>query len=1158
MILRRLHIGLMPGIARPFTVEAHAGLNLIQGPNGSGKSTVCRAVRALLWPETESPRPLSLQSRWRDETGVLAATREQAGVTQWSRNQQEMAAPELPDGHLAHCYHLGLLDLIKRRAGPTDRDLATAVLTRMAGGYDVAKVQRELCQISPQVARQEAAQHRECRRQWHEAMTRQEELAQAEDSCAVREREYAAARDAGRRLILWQAARAEVESRQMLARAREQVASYPDSLARMRGDEITELQRIDQGLAAAREELRECQDRLRAEEIKQEEAKLAAGPVDAVALDTWRERARKLGDLERELEEAQRGLKEATANLSAITNELGQDQQPEATPPVGDATIAEAERYLRRLSANAWERRGLAMVSEQLRQDAPSVAAATLDTAVRALEDWLVAGVAAPLRKWLIALIPFKILFIIGLRLVTTGQTIGWALLGGGLLGALFILWLHRRWAPRRQVGDNRKTCRERFRTTGLLEPPDWSAVRVGERLRELREEVVEARLHELRQSLRSELEARRGSLARSAEELSRGQEELARRVGADPGEGAVELLEFVRRVQTWQRQRMERDRLERHCQELTATWERDLAAASAFLTDLGAQPAEDTAAITARLDDLDRRSRQLAAARQIIEREQPQGERLAAKIDDIQQTRRSLFERVGLEPSDNETLLQLANQHASYLDAVKTSDERELLHGEKLKDLKGTPGHRDIAGLARMDTIELDRRIAEDQQQADRSERLLGEMERIKERVEHATRDAAMAQALAGLERTRSALEDRRNDILQRAAGAFLLDRVRLQHEQRSQPAVLKRARNLFAAFTHHVYRLDVIQRDEEAIFTAHDTQQERDLALDELSDGTRAQLLLAARLAFVFTEEQGARPPLFLDESLTASDPERFHAIATSLLEVVRAENRQLFYLTANPADVVAWQQALVDAGMAAVTPVDLRQLRKLQVKAEVPDLAPEPPPPLPAPTGKSAAEYGDELAVPAYDPRLPTGSAHLFHLLRDDLDLLHCLLEARIETVGQLRNASRLLVTAGTITAEMAELLEARADALQAFGESWRIGRGQPVGRAVLADSGAVSERFLAQVVAKAEELAGDGELLLAALLTGQVKGFRKAKLEELREYLTAAGFIDARSLLSEQEINERVLRAVEPHLARRVLTPKDIARLVHILWQAVEPD
>ncbi len=58
----------------------------------------------------------------------------------------------------------------------------------------------------------------------------------------------------------------------------------------------------------------------------------------------------------------------------------------------------------------------------------------------------------------------------------------------------------------------------------------------------------------------------------------------------------------------------------------------------------------------------------------------------------------------------------------------------------------------------------------------------------------------------------------------------------------------------------------------------------------LDKLSDGTRAQLLLAARMAFSEEVDQGRTLPLFLDEALGQSDPVRYEAIVRSLGRVAK----------------------------------------------------------------------------------------------------------------------------------------------------------------------------------------------------------------------------------------------------------------------------
>ena len=77
---------------------------------------------------------------------------------------------------------------------------------------------------------------------------------------------------------------------------------------------------------------------------------------------------------------------------------------------------------------------------------------------------------------------------------------------------------------------------------------------------------------------------------------------------------------------------------------------------------------------------------------------------------------------------------------------------------------------------------------------------------------------------------------------------------------------------------------------------FVAHDVRQGAERALSELSSGTRMQLLLALRMAWIETREQGGETlPLFLDEALTTSDEARFAVMAQSLERLAGARERR-----------------------------------------------------------------------------------------------------------------------------------------------------------------------------------------------------------------------------------------------------------------------
>jgi len=72
------------------------------------------------------------------------------------------------------------------------------------------------------------------------------------------------------------------------------------------------------------------------------------------------------------------------------------------------------------------------------------------------------------------------------------------------------------------------------------------------------------------------------------------------------------------------------------------------------------------------------------------------------------------------------------------------------------------------------------------------------------------------------------------------------------------SRPDVFERAREILTTITRGRYRLDFDEA--EAEFRVFDETKEG-LALDELSSGTRVQVLLAVRIAFVEQQEQEFR---------------------------------------------------------------------------------------------------------------------------------------------------------------------------------------------------------------------------------------------------------------------------------------------------------
>ncbi|MGB0513587.1 MAG: ATP-binding protein, partial [Wenzhouxiangellaceae bacterium] len=318
---------------------------------------------------------------------------------------------------------------------------------------------------------------------------------------------------------------------------------------------------------------------------------------------------------------------------------------------------------------------------------------------------------------------------------------------------------------------------------------------------------------------------------------------------------------------------------------------------------------------------------------------------------------------------------------------------------------------------------------------------------------------------------------------------------------------------------------------------------------APETLSTATRMQLLLALRMSWAEHQERGRKAlPLILDEALTTSDAERFAAVVQSLEQLVADEGRQVIYLAAGAHELALWREI---SGHAPAH-IDLGALRAGHAAVDF-RLAESPrAPSLPAPGDQDAETYARALGVPALDPRQPASAQHLFWILDDDLELLHRLLEAwRLSHVGELEHLlNGQAATAAVSDSEQRERLEARIELIDHWTDAWRIGRGRPVQRGDLELADGITERTVNEVDALARSLDGEAEPLLEALEQGEVKYFKQAQRERLRQWMLDHGLLDTRSILDAGQRRKRVLQRM---VAR--LKPSEIHARIDLLERAI---
>lgn len=517
------------------------------------------------------------------------------------------------------------------------------------------------------------------------------------------------------------------------------------------------------------------------------------------------------------------------------------------------------------------------------------------------------------------------------------------------------------------------------------------------------------------------------------------------------------------------------------------------------------------------------------------------------ADLDAFARERHDLLARLGLPDGTVE-----AAPVRDLVDLIPRRDEAD----EALRDARrqvtvcaaAIAGHEDLDALSNDD---LDEALAAATDAAAARMDLHEELVTLRNAVEDARRGDDLGRALAAEASCRADLEAWRDEALEQALERALLAELQDRYEALEAPPQLERARDLFASFTDNRYHLVVAPSASGFGFRAHDDHTGHVLEPDQMSDGTRAQLQLAVRLAFLEHAETQERPPLFLDESLTTADRTRLDAVVAAVGRLAADDGRQVFYMASRTADAAAWQDALARHGLPTARVLDLAAARGQGTTATAAQLAAATLPDLPAPADHSVESYGLALRIRRFDPREPWQAVDSFHVAAPDLELVHRLRTLGLATCGSL---DRHLASHPALTADAAAALAADLEVLRAVIDTWRVGRPRALTAQDVQDSEAVSDNMRAAVLELLARSEGDAGRFMTALRAGGVKRFRTEKAEELANDLADAGLLDDRPALDDDAILAEVQRRLAAG-TKNARTPVEVRALVVRLLSAI---
>ena len=1133
MLLKRLKIDRLPGIDESFEIKPSSpGIHVIFGPNAIGKSSICRAVKCLYWDDLGPSERTSVTGQFELDGENWQAEREGSRL-RWRFEDELRAPPGIPASHNHRSFFLRLRDLIDPSLDGT-RDIASEIKRQMSGGYDLRDI---LENLFPVVSR---GQGRNQRKEFQKAEqdvedTERDQVAlqrRANELTTLRARMEAAAKD-HRRLPLVQRAIDLANCVEEQDSVTAEITSLPPALANLGGQELEQIDQFQSRIGELDDRIRTLEYQREAAHNAQQDSRLSA-VVDKSNLKNWRQNAEELVRIGLELESAEKEQSQCHSEMEAALSALGSGNCDQVAFTLEEHHsifnfLREADK--RRMEKNAIVERLRLLETDEQCADGES-RLEDLRAGIEQLRQWLRTPEAESAWDRLRARGTW-ILFAVAMAVVGAGMAFlvdpRFGLLLTATAGFLAPVLLMRGRNPDSGARSNAEKAYAKLN----IEPPDqWNCKSVEERLRGLEENLasIESRRGNARDRdvERQNLNNRLTQVIEADSLLDEQRNRLLDILKLESMLPDAELVDMARALDQYRKARTRYEGAAGRVADLITRHDRHLSSLTEILQRHGEPAPENAAAAKIFLDALSDRNAQLAQAIGDVHQANLQLEQIHAERGQAIESISKVYAAASLENGDRSGMASLLEFLPEYRELKRKATSLET----KIDLYRNELTTAEEAELADSDKATLERLAQELSAAESKADEIRNEIAGIEAEVKKATRGSDLEELIARREKARTELQDRRDEAIFATAGRFLVDSVEREYEQNQMPRVLERARNHFSEFTHHGYELRLSRDAESPRLYAIDLPSGEPRDLNQLSDGTRVQLLLAARMAFAEEIEQGEALPLFLDEALDQSDPARFEAIARSLARIAHDRGRQIFYLTSDPLDRDRIRHAIGDDIDVAVTDLDLGQIRKESRSVAEPATLQVPPrATIPAPDGEEMEDYGVKLGVPAFAPSRGYAQQNFFYVLPDDLPLLHEVLMNGIEQAGQWKTVSGTALAERLMTyADTAGEIDSRVRLLEVFCEAWNQGRGRTVDRDALVQSGAVSHRYLDDIAAISKELGNDPEQLVSTLQAREdprVRGFRNSNVTALEEYLRDNGYLDDRPILDEGELTIRSL-------------------------------
>lgn len=1106
--LKELSIQKMPGFPRG--LEAYERLspfiNIIAGPNASGKSSTARIIQRVIW---------------RHQTdGIQVESSVEIDKVSWEikidshniviqRDGKDDEFTGLPAFEESGRYMLALHELVKE----DDGDLARQIVKESIGGYDLEKARDKLGYIDG-IKHRGAAEFKEyegAERKYKDILQKQKALRKEEEKLEQLYVIKQQTEEANRVQGLYQIVILYLEAKLKFDQLSEEFKAFDTVLDKVTGEEYTSIEDMEEDSRGIEEAIAECENERQKHVRTISDLNLPDDGVNEEVLLELEERIERLIEHERKIQDLKIKIGGFKVKEEEALQSIDKNLDPSEWKNINIEQVNGLDEFLQNAHLIFSEKQFLETEINELKKETNNKEAKNevLTDGIRSLSYWLQeqTGASGPSKWWLVILSVVGILTIIVTYFIRLP----------GLLGILVIIVLTI-YALRTEQADTTNIREQDYSKTGLELPGAWNTNSVTEKLKELIEALEEAKWQE---KIKQKVAIHNSGLENLQDRISQIDEkrnEWLLMIKAIPEipennlKNYTGLYWFLIHVKEWQKYDAEVRALSRENEQLANDIAENLARINLLLTQSKAEKAGEGIIAKSLFRKLKDKVRIHNNSHNEIERQKISIREKTEQQRNVLQKVKDIYNKLDTEEDNKERIRQLMNDLNPYKKVKENYTVAERLLAEKEILMKDHSLFE--ARKADIQMLSLDQAITrniEAKTNAEKFNQINNEIVEIETNVKREKEGNALEDALRNREEALDDLMRLRENNLSSLTGKLLIDQLKNETREQNRPKVFKNANEIFNRITKGQYELR-LEEKESPSFKAYDTVLKLGQDLNELSTGTRIQLLLSVRLAFIETQETAIKLPILADELLANSDDSRAKSIIEALVEIGK-EGRQVFYFTAQDDEVIKWKTYLE----AQNTPYEIIELTGKQNEtikrytSEGKFSALSFSQSTPDPGDKSHEEYGKVLQVPPFSFLTEEiEGLHLWYIIEDN-DVLSKSLNKGIKFWGQLDSFIKYNGVIEKLNGTSLNTLDAKIKFLRRFQELYRRGRPRPINRKILEESESVSYKFIEEMTEKLGELDGNPQKLIEALRNGEVSGFRSNKIEEMEQYFIGEGFL-----------------------------------------------